>query len=61
MSRPVLAVAVLVILGGLIVWQQIRTRQLNACILANGAWDGVTSTCRPLPGSPILQRDLRRS
>jgi hypothetical protein len=61
MSRPLLAVGVLVVLGGLLAWQQIRTRQINACVLANGAWDGATSSCRPLPGSPILQRDLRRS
>jgi hypothetical protein len=61
MSRPLLALAVLAVLGGLFAWQQTRTRQINACITANGAWDGATSSCRPLPGSPILQRDLRRS
>jgi hypothetical protein len=61
MSRPLLALAVIATLGGLFVWQQIRTQQINACISANGAWDGATSTCRPMPGSPILQRDLRRS
>ncbi len=61
MSRPVLAAAVLALIAGLFAWQQIRSRQITACIASNGAWDGAISTCRPHPGSPILQRDLRRS
>lgn len=49
---------VLVLLMG---WQQRRSRLVAGCVTSGGVWDGRTSHCVPLPGSPILQRDLRRS
>ena len=61
MTRPLIATALVVVVAGLLLWQQSRARQIAACQATNGLWDGATSTCRPAPGSPILQRDLRRS
>ena len=52
------AVALLLVLFG---WQQRRSRLVAACVTSGGIWDGRASHCIPLPGSPILQRDLRRT
>ena len=57
-SAALLAVAVL---AGLLVWQRGRSRVIAECVAGGGAWNGPTSRCVPLPGPPLLQRDLRRS
>ena len=63
MSRGRLLFVGLVAVGLIILvgWQLKRERQMKACLDGGGAWEGQRSTCRPLPGRPILQRDLHRS
>ncbi len=61
MNRALVAGALVVLIAALAVWQQSRARLVNDCIAAGGLWDGASSTCRPAPGSPIIQRDIRRS
>ena len=59
--RWLIAAGVGLTLAGLVVWQQYRLRLVAACVAADGIWIGAASRCLPAPGSPILQRDLRRS
>ena len=61
MNRALIAGVLVVIVAGLALWQQSRARLVNTCTAAGGLWDGASSTCRPAPGSPIIQRDIRRS
>jgi hypothetical protein len=60
-TRLVIAGLVTVALVVMVAWQLARERMMKACLDGGGAWEGSRSTCRPLPGRPILQRDLHRS
>jgi hypothetical protein len=61
MTRWHAVIIVLIILAALFVVQRQRLALVRACTEAGGAWDGAVSVCRPIPGAPILQRDIRRS
>ncbi len=54
--RVLVIALVLVALGGLVAWQQIRQRAVAECLADGGTWDG--NGCRN-PGV-IIQRDIRR-
>lgn len=63
MSRARIGVAItsVAILVGLLQWQRHRNQLVNACVQSGGIWNGTASKCTPMPGGPLLQRDLRRS
>jgi hypothetical protein len=58
-SRFIAAGLITLALLGLIGWQMRRERMIKACLDGGGAWTG--RACGPVPGRPILQRDLHRS
>ena len=54
--RVAVAAAVAIALGGVVVWQYSRERQVSACVAEGGAWNGALSRCeakRPI----LLERD----
>jgi hypothetical protein len=55
-----IAVVVAATLASLFIWQRQRHDLIAACGASGGIWNGLTSECRPPPGSPVIQRDLRR-
>jgi hypothetical protein len=56
--RKLVAVAAIIALTGLIVWQQRRLAEQRACLANGGQWTG--TMCAPGRG-PILEREgLRR-
>ena len=59
--RVVATAIVALTLAGLIAWQHARTSLVRDCFAGGGAWNGPASKCVPIPGAPILQRDLRRT
>ena len=60
-TRWLIAAATVVLLVVLLGWQQRRSNLIAGCVASGGAWNGRASQCIPIPGAPILQRDLRRS
>ena len=60
-TRWTIAPAVAVVLAVLTLWHGQRMRLLEACSARGGLWNGTTSKCIPIPGPPVLQRDLRRT
>ena len=60
-SRMLVAGLALAAIAVLVSWQQHRLRLMAACASDAGIWDGRASKCLPVPPSPILQRDLRRT
>ncbi len=61
MTRGRIVMVAAVVLAGLFFVQRHRLGLVRACTEASGLWDGTTSTCKPAPGMPIIQRDLRRT
>ena len=59
--RAVAAGVVVLALIALIAWQRHRSALVRDCVASGGAWHGPESKCVPLPGAPVLQRDLRRT
>lgn len=60
MSRWLVAIAVLAVIGGLLLWQWHRERLIADCLATGGAWDGPASRCMKAPPSPILKRNIER-
>ncbi len=60
-GRWAIAGVVAVVLLGLFFWQRQRHALIEACNGAGGLWNGASSKCMPLPGAPVLQRDLHRT
>lgn len=55
-QRIAIALAVVVALGAIAMWQHARERQVTACVSDGGVWNGTLSRCeakRPV----ILERD----
>jgi hypothetical protein len=57
--RILAALGLLVVLAGLLAWQQQRARLVRACQEEFGIWDG--ATCRPDERRIRIQRDLQRT
>nr|PZN84673.1 MAG: hypothetical protein DIU57_08100 [Pseudomonadota bacterium] len=60
-ARWAVVIAVTALLVALLVWQQMRQREVQRCLDSGGMWDGPNSRCVPDPARPILQRDLQRA
>ncbi|MBU2532956.1 MAG: hypothetical protein KKB37_09470 [Alphaproteobacteria bacterium] len=60
MFRLVITVVTILILAGLLVWQEARWQMVADCEANGGQWDGASSRCRPMPRI-YLERDLKRS
>ena len=60
-GRVIFAACAVTVVTGLFLWQHYRNGLMAQCARAGGAWNGRVSQCIPLPGAPLLQRDLRRS
>ena len=43
--RIAITAAVVIVLGGITVWQHSRERQVSACVAEGGAWNGAQSRC----------------
>lgn len=59
-ARWAIVIAVTALLVALLVWQQLRQREVQRCLDAGGMWGGPNSRCIPDPARLILQRDLQR-
>jgi hypothetical protein len=54
------AVAMLLLLSVLLIWQHVRYELVSDCLERGGTWDGAASRCRLIP--PIyLERGIKRS
>lgn len=60
-ARWIAATVAVLILAGLLIWQQQRLTLVDACHAAGGWWDGNRSRCRQVPPSIIIERNLKRS
>lgn len=60
-ARWAIAGIVAAVLIGLLLWQRQRHALIENCSAAGGVWNGENSKCIPVPGAPVLQRDLRRT
>jgi len=58
--RIILAITMVIVLAGLLMWQWSRDRLINECLASGGHWDGTSSVCRPLP-KIYLERGLKRT
>jgi len=59
--RLTIVVLTVVILVGLLVWQEHRWRLVEICAQRGGVWDGAQSRCRRMPIRIILEKNLKRS
>ena len=60
-SKMIAAALLSVVLGGLLLWQSDRERQVTRCSASGGVWDGRNSTCAPAAPGILLERDLKRT
>lgn len=61
MSRWIAAGVIGTIVAGLLAWQLVRERRIEACQSTGGIWNGARSRCDPAPGRPILRRGIERT
>ncbi len=59
-SRMIIALIMLALLGGLLAWQERRYELVEECHAAGGHWVGWESRCRPVP-KIYIERGLKRS
>ncbi|HUS97162.1 MAG TPA: hypothetical protein VMX97_10515 [Hyphomicrobiaceae bacterium] len=59
--RMLIAAAAVLILTGLLIWQEQRFTLVAACTESGGMWDGSQSRCRTVPVRIILEKNLKRS
>lgn len=58
--RTIATVVMVMLLGGLLVWQHHRDQIVADCVARGGTWDGRAGRCKLLP--PIyLERGIKRS
>lgn len=55
-----LSLLMLLIVTGLLYWQEERYALVRACHESGGEWDGADDRCRPLP-KIYIERGLQRS
>lgn len=58
--RIAISIAVVIVLAGLLYWQEQRYRMVGECHAAGGEWDGGTDRCRPVPRI-YIERGLKRT
>lgn len=58
--RLTIVVLTVVILVGLLVWQEHRWQLVENCTKRGGLWDGARSQCRRTPIRIILEKNLKR-
>jgi hypothetical protein len=59
--RLTVVILTVVILVGLLIWQDQRWRLVEQCASRGGVWDGARSKCRRAPIRILIEKNLKRS